>query len=136
MRASRLVEAAPHAFAGTVRRQSVAALRVVCVSLPKWCCSVCGRVALVTEAAALSAVAPSSFCSRSPAVAHQRSPTVHRLEQRVEYEYKDFLQTRCQHEHKRQRQVNTWDRVKARAMELKHCDELANKWKGHSGVYG
>jgi hypothetical protein len=67
------------------------------------------------------------------ALAHQRSPTVHRLEQRVEYEYRDFLHTRCQHERKRQRQVNTWDREKARTMELKHCDELAKKWKGNAG---
>jgi hypothetical protein len=50
-----------------------------------------------------------------------------RLEQRVEYEYKDFLVNRCKHERKRQRQVNTWDRQKARNMELKHCDEL-NRW--------
>lgn len=66
------------------------------------------------------------------ALAHQRSPTVHRLEQRVEYEYKDELNTRCQHERKRQRQVNTWDREKARNMELKSCDELS-KWKGNHG---
>mmetsp|Transcript_15417 Transcript_15417/g.33330 ORF Transcript_15417/g.33330 Transcript_15417/m.33330 type:complete len:165 (-) Transcript_15417:235-729(-) len=51
-----------------------------------------------------------------------------RLEQSVEYEYRDQLSTNCQYERAQQKRLYRWgEKEKARKMKLPHCDEL-KRW--------